>query len=74
MAFLRSVNPLDIGPVLHAGPVYLRAPQMSDFHGWAELRAASKSFLSPWEPTWPRGFDQKLFQAPLEALCPRYAR
>ncbi len=54
MAFLRSVNPLDMGPVLHAGQVYLRAPQMSDFHSWMELRAASQGFLSPWEPTWPR--------------------
>jgi len=54
MAFLRSVNPLDTGPVLRAGQVYLRAPQMSDFQGWAELRALSRSFLIPWEPTWPR--------------------
>ena len=54
MAFLRSVNPLDTGPVLRAGQVYLRVPQMSDFQNWAELRAASRNFLIPWEPTWPR--------------------
>jgi len=54
MAFLRSVNPLDTGPVLRAGQVYLRAPQMSDFQNWAELRASSREFLTPWEPTWPR--------------------
>ncbi len=54
MAFLRSVNPLDTGPVLRAGQVYLRAPQMSDFQNWAELRALSREFLTPWEPTWPR--------------------
>ncbi len=54
MAFLRSVNPLDTGPVLRAGQVYLRAPQMSDFQEWAELRALSRIFLTPWEPTWPR--------------------
>ena len=54
MAFLRSVNPLDTGPVLRAGPVYLRVPQMADFQGWAELRASSRDFLIPWEPTWPR--------------------
>ncbi len=54
MAFLRSVNPLDTGPILHAGQVYLRTPQMSDFHEWVELRALSREFLTPWEPTWPR--------------------
>ena len=54
MAFLRSVNPLDTGPVLRAGQVYLRVPQMADFQGWAELRASSRDFLTPWEPTWPR--------------------
>ncbi len=54
MAFLRSVNPLDTGPVLRAGQVYLRAPQMSDFQNWAGLRALSREFLTPWEPTWPR--------------------
>jgi len=54
MAFLRSVNPLDTGPVLRAGHVYLRTPQMSDFQNWAELRTSSREFLTPWEPTWPR--------------------
>jgi len=54
MAFLRSVNPLDTGPVLNAGLVYLRAPQMSDFPRWVELRATSQRFLAPWEPVWPQ--------------------
>src|SRR5262249_59271402 len=28
-------------------------PQMADCEEWAELRAASREFLTPWEPTWP---------------------
>jgi ribosomal-protein-alanine N-acetyltransferase len=30
----------------------LRTPQMSDYPAWAELRAASREFLTPWEPLW----------------------
>ena len=26
---------------------------MKDFAAWASLRAESRSFLTPWEPTWP---------------------
>ena len=33
--------------------LYLRAPRMSDWRAWAELRAVSREFLRPWEPTWP---------------------
>jgi ribosomal-protein-alanine N-acetyltransferase len=33
--------------------VRLRPPRMADFREWADLRAASHSFLQPWEPTWP---------------------
>ena len=32
--------------------VYLRAPQSGDWKEWAELRRMSRSFLTPWEPTW----------------------
>jgi ribosomal-protein-alanine N-acetyltransferase len=27
-------------------------PQMSDYPAWAELRAQSREFLTPWEPAW----------------------
>ena len=33
--------------------VFLRAPTMDDWPEWAELRARSRAFLTPWEPTWP---------------------
>jgi ribosomal-protein-alanine N-acetyltransferase len=31
----------------------LRAPQMTDYPQWSELRGLSRSFLTPWEPIWP---------------------
>jgi len=30
----------------------MRAPQLSDYSDWAELRAQSRDFLTPWEPAW----------------------
>ena len=33
--------------------VYLRAPERGDWEEWASLRAQSRSFLEPWEPSWP---------------------
>jgi len=39
-------------PVLKGNDVYLRYPQNGDFSQWAQLRGASKDFLSPWEPAW----------------------
>jgi len=32
---------------------YLRPPLPQDFVPWAELREKSRTFLVPWEPTWP---------------------
>ncbi|MBI1208904.1 MAG: GNAT family N-acetyltransferase [Azospirillum sp.] len=32
---------------------YLRPAQARDWQEWAELRARSRGFLTPWEPTWP---------------------
>ncbi|MCB1490404.1 MAG: GNAT family N-acetyltransferase [Rhodobiaceae bacterium] len=54
MAFLRSVNAYDIGPAIYGDRVMLRTPQLSDYGEWADLRATSRSFLVPWEPSWPR--------------------
>jgi len=33
--------------------VYLRPPVQRDWREWAALRAESRDFLAPWEPTWP---------------------
>ena len=33
--------------------VRLRPPMASDWASWADVRRQSKTFLQPWEPTWP---------------------
>ncbi len=33
--------------------IVLRPPAMEDFADWADLRARSRRYLEPWEPTWP---------------------
>src|SRR5512144_2724754 len=53
MAFFRTVGFAETSPSLDGEGVTLRLPQMHDFEEWAELRAASRNFLVPWEPTWP---------------------
>lgn len=41
------------GPRLETARVFLRRPRLTDWRAWANLRAASRDFLVPWEPTWP---------------------
>ena len=52
MAFLRSVSAAESGPVVYGDGVMLRIPVLADYPAWAELRAASREFLRPWEPAW----------------------
>ena len=33
--------------------VFLRPPERGDYEAWASLRARSRRFLEPWEPSWP---------------------
>jgi ribosomal-protein-alanine N-acetyltransferase len=33
--------------------LYLRPAKSGDFEQWRMLRSASRSFLTPWEPSWP---------------------
>lgn len=33
--------------------VFLRHPAARDYEAWSHLRAVSREFLQPWEPTWP---------------------
>ncbi|MCZ6838820.1 MAG: GNAT family protein [Alphaproteobacteria bacterium] len=39
---------------LNGGKVYLRSPTERDWRAYVEVRAASRKFLEPWEPTWPQ--------------------
>ena len=53
MAFLRPAGDPAREATVETRALYLRPPQMRDWRAWAELRALSREFLSPWEPTWP---------------------
>ena len=53
MAFFRTVSFSETLPAIAGGGVVLRVPQSSDHAEWAALRATSRDFLVPWEPTWP---------------------
>jgi [ribosomal protein S5]-alanine N-acetyltransferase len=48
--FFRPSQPL----ILAAKDIYLRYPLARDYENWRDLRAASRDFLQPWEPLWPR--------------------
>lgn len=39
--------------VIETRRIRLRHPQADDYRAWAQLRAQSRAFLAPWEPTWP---------------------
>lgn len=54
MAFLRSSLVSDAVTTVRGERVILRAPHVSDYGPWAEMRAESRAHLQPWEPTWPR--------------------
>lgn len=53
MALLGSIARFDTPPEVTGRLTRLRMPVAADFEEWAELRAASRAFLTPWEPTWP---------------------
>jgi ribosomal-protein-alanine N-acetyltransferase len=52
MAFLRA-SAAPEPPVVAGDGLFLRMPSLGDCLAWTELRAESRSFLTPWEPTWP---------------------
>ena len=43
-----------LAPVLEGTRVCLRHPRQEDWPAWTRLRAESRRFLAPWEPTWRR--------------------
>ena len=71
MGFLSAVALEPQGPILRGGDVLLRYPQLSDFAQWRALREESRSFLTPWEPTWsPDELEKSAFRRRLR----RYAQ
>jgi [ribosomal protein S5]-alanine N-acetyltransferase len=64
--FLARAEPLRL-----AGPrLFLRLPERGDYEAWATLRARSRNFLMPWEPSWP---PDALSRAAFRARLARYA-
>ena len=53
MALLDWIAP-ESGLRVEGEGIVLRPPRASDYAEWRELRAVSRAFLQPWEPTWPR--------------------
>ncbi|MBL8770393.1 MAG: GNAT family N-acetyltransferase [Phenylobacterium sp.] len=52
MALLDWIAP-ESGLRVEGEGVWLRPPRAADYAEWRELRAVSRAFLQPWEPTWP---------------------
>jgi ribosomal-protein-alanine N-acetyltransferase len=50
MALMRKDN--DGMRRLDGEGVYIRAPELRDYQEWADVREASRNYLTPWEPTW----------------------
>jgi [ribosomal protein S5]-alanine N-acetyltransferase len=70
--FLRGmIFPGGREPVLDGDGLYLRYPEMPDFMAWAELRAESREFLTPWEPVWA---PDELSRAGFRRRIRRYQR
>jgi ribosomal-protein-alanine N-acetyltransferase len=52
MALLDWIAP-ESGLRVEGEGIILRPPRAADYSEWRELRAVSRGFLQPWEPTWP---------------------
>ena len=51
--FLKTLSEMMRGKPIRAGRIYLRPPHRRDWRKWIAVRARSRQFLTPWEPTWP---------------------
>ena len=53
MSLFRLTRTPEAEPLIRGEGLYLRPAVAADFPAWAQLRAESRAFLTPWEPTWP---------------------
>ena len=53
MALFRLGQSSEPTQLVRGEGLYLRPADMPDFPQWAQLRADSRAFLTPWEPVWP---------------------
>jgi ribosomal-protein-alanine N-acetyltransferase len=70
MALLDWIAP-ESGLRVEGQGVVLRPPRAADYGEWRELRARSRAFLQPWEPTWP---SDDLTRAAFRRRLTAYAR
>jgi len=70
MRFLRPLSGGAGSVRLEGRRVLLRPPTERDWRAYAEVRAASRKFLEPWEPTWP---DDALTREAFHRRLRRYA-
>lgn len=49
----RSGHRLPVDERFDGKSIFIRPPQDEDWAAWADLREMSRTFLIPWEPTWP---------------------
>ena len=68
MVFLRRDD--ESARRIEGAGVYLRHPELRDYSAWAEVRGASRAFLTPWEPTWP---ENELTRGAFKEKLRRYA-
>lgn len=70
IAFMRGLTfPGGQQPVIRGNGLYLRYPRVADYLAWAQLRAESKEFLTPWEPIWA---DDELTRGAFRRRIKRY--
>jgi len=70
IGLLKSLSEMMRGKPIAAGRIYLRPPHRRDFRSWARLRAESRDFLKPWEPTWsPDALSRKAYIRRLRAYA-----
>ena len=70
-ALFRGLGLAEERTVLVGSRVRLRPPRPGDWADWAKLRAESRDFLVPWEPTWP---SDALTRTAFRRRLRRYAR
>src|SRR6201994_1441827 len=70
MALLDWIAP-ESGLRVEGEGIVLRPPRAADYLEWRELRAVSRGFLQPWEPTWPA---DDLGRGASRRRLPAYAR
>ena len=71
MALFRSILWSDSLPLIEGKGVHLRVPRLTDHDAWSRLREQSRTFLAPWEPTWP---EDDLTRAAFRRRLQRYIR